>query len=124
MNLDFEISSQLGWPSYSTLTSAYFSQLFLTCSVRNTMVSYSNHLATIITLNQVSCSSGSLRPKSKRFEPHWIKDEECVDFFNKLWLPDSSLLQILLEQTLFWITFWNGVERSMATSLTVLKGPG
>ncbi|KAI5677159.1 hypothetical protein M9H77_08109 [Catharanthus roseus] len=26
----------------------------------------------------------------KRFEPHWIKEDECLEVFDKLWIPDPS----------------------------------
>ncbi|KAI5662891.1 hypothetical protein M9H77_22214 [Catharanthus roseus] len=31
------------------------------------------------------------KARPKCFEPHWIKDEECFEFFDKLRIPDSSL---------------------------------
>lgn len=36
-------------------------------------------------------NSNNHRKSSPRcFEPHWIKDEDCLDFFYKLWLLDPA----------------------------------
>lgn len=26
----------------------------------------------------------------KCFEPYWLKDDECFEFFDKLWIPDHN----------------------------------
>lgn len=72
------------------LFSLSLSQIFPSCMVHNTSTRHSDTLALFIRLSSISnfCDPWKTRPKC--FELHWTKDEECFDFFDKLWLPDPS----------------------------------
>lgn len=73
------------------------------------LVSHSDHLALILKLKDSFDSSQWKCSRVKRFEPHWTKYEDCIELFEKLWLPDihpsaesvrsniGSLLDHLLE---------------------------
>lgn len=71
------------------LVSATFSQLFPSCIVQNTYVSHFDHLALVISLSHGVNVHTNKRPRNKHFEHHWLKDEECFVYFNKLWLRIS-----------------------------------
>lgn len=72
------------------LASARFSQNFPTCHVCTASVNHSDHLSLSIPLFQSINSCTCQKSKPKRFEPHWMKKEECLTFFDKLWLPDPN----------------------------------
>lgn len=72
------------------LVSTSFSQLFPSCTIHNTSVSHSDHLALIISLYRGPNFNNTKRTKKKHFEPYWLKDDECSIYFNRLWLSDPS----------------------------------
>lgn len=60
--------------------------------MQNTFVSHSNHLALVLYLNNASSAHNNMGQRIKIFEPHWTKDEDYANFFEKLWLPDPHPL--------------------------------
>lgn len=47
--------------------------------------------------------------KPRCFEPHWMREEECYDFFDKLWIPDSN--PSVIHQSWFYTESSNGMEQ-------------
>lgn len=92
------------------LVFASFSQLFPTFSVCTTLVNHADHLALSIHLFQNSNSCTRRKSKLKRFDPHWMKEEECLEFFYKLWSLDPNPwadyvrtnFKLILEHLLDW----------------------
>lgn len=105
------------WPQYlndhirarldKVLSSASFSQLFLDFVAKSTSVNHSDHLVLYIFISHTSVSSSSRLPRPKWFESHWIKANECHDFLEKLWTPDTHHTVDYVKSNigLFWIIF-------------------
>ena len=67
-----------------------FCKIFPKKSVHHLSVSHSDHLAIAIT-NEVFIHDRVPRAaKVMRFEPLWLREEECKDIFEKLWIPQPS----------------------------------
>lgn len=58
--------------------------------MQTTSVSHSDHLVLLISLTNTSVIQTCKKTTPKRFEPHWIKEDECLEVFDKLWIPDPS----------------------------------
>lgn len=93
------------------LATALFSQIFPTCTVQNTSVSHSNHLALVLCLQQASSAQSSRVKRVRCFEPHWTKDEDFMEFFEKLWFLDNhpfiDVIHSNLGSILYYLEDWN-----------------
>lgn len=49
-----------------------------------------DHLSLHISLSNASAIPVGGTTKPKHFELYWIKEDECLEFFDKLWIPNPT----------------------------------
>lgn len=69
--------------------STSFSQLFPSCKVQTKSVNHFDQLALHISLFNISANHTGRKYRPKRFEPHWTKEEECLEFFDNFWILEN-----------------------------------
>lgn len=88
-----------------SLIFASFSQIFPSCTVHNTLVGYSDHLALVIHLSPAPNPYVHKKPRPKWFEPHWLKNEECMEYLISFGPSVDSIrskLSYILDHFLEW----------------------